>query len=151
VVLSTNFEEFQKQLADEISGIYSEAVKDHAFNPRNMGDLPDADGFGKITGPCGDTMQIWLKIKDSRIINAAFSTDGCGTTRACGSMVTEMIKEKEISQAIKVTQEKILKTLGGLPEEDQHCALLAANTLKAAIQNYYADKKEPWKKAYRNR
>lgn len=149
--MSTNFDEYQNQLMAEMRKQYSEIVMDHAFNPRNMGTIPDADGASQITGPCGDTMQMWLKIKDGTITDAAFSTDGCGTTRACGSIATEMIKRKDISQAIAVTQEQILKSLGGLPENDQHCALLAANTLKAAIQDYYTLKKEPWKKIYRNK
>ena len=147
--MSDSFEEFQKQLKAEMSMSYSDTAMDHAFNPRNMFTIPNADGAGQITGPCGDTMQIWLKVKDNIIIDASFSTDGCGSSRACGSMATEMVKQKAISHAIEITQEKILNNLGGLPEDDQHCALLASNTLKAAIQDYFTVKREPWKKAYR--
>jgi nitrogen fixation NifU-like protein len=146
--LSADFEEYQNRLMAEMKKTYSETVVDHALNPRNMGNLLDADGAGQITGLCGDTMQMWLKVKNGKIINAAFATDGCGTTRACGSIATEIVKGKEISQVLGITQELILEHLGGLPENDQHCALLAANTLNAAVKNYLALKREPWKKAY---
>jgi len=147
--MSTNFEEYHKQLIVEMDQLYNETVMEHALNPRNMGTINDADGTSRITGPCGDTMQIWLKIKEGIVTNAAFSTDGCGTTRACGNIAIDLILQKDIKQAIEIDQDKILKSLGGLPEDDQHCALLAANTLKAAIQDYFAVKKDPWKKTYR--
>ena len=145
---SADFGEYQKRLLAEMKKTYSDTVIDHAINPRNMGNLLNADGSSRITGPCGDTMQIWLKVKNDKIINAAFATDGCSTTRACGSIVTELVQDKEISQALGITQGSILKRLGGLPENDQHCALLAANTLNSAIKNYLELKREPWKKAY---
>ena len=111
--------------------------------------MQDADGFARVTGPCGDTMEIWLKVNGDTIINASFITDGCGTSIASGSMVTEMTKSKHISDAQKTTQQDVLDALGGLPQESEHCALLAANTLKAAIRDYIAMKREPWKRAYR--
>ncbi len=149
--MSSNFEEYQKQLIAEMEKLYSETVMEHALNPRNMREINDADGASRITGPCGDTMQIWLKVKDNIITDAAFSTDGCGTTRACGNIAIDLILQQDIKQAIEIDQEKILKSLGNLPEDDRHCALLAANTLKAAIQDYFAVKKEPWKKVYRKK
>jgi len=94
-------------------------------------------------------MEIRLKAKDGRITDATFWTDGCSTTAACGSMATETIKGKDIAQALAINQNDILKALGGLPEDNRHCALLAANTVKAAVQDYIAIRKEPWKKAYR--
>jgi nitrogen fixation NifU-like protein len=151
VAVSSNFEEYQKQLIAEMEKLYSETVMEHALNPRNMREINDADGASRITGPCGDTMQIWLKVKDNIITDAAFSTDGCGTTRACGNIAIDLILQQDIKQAIEIDQEKILKSLGNLPEDDRHCALLAANTLKAAIQDYFAVKKEPWKKVYRKK
>jgi nitrogen fixation NifU-like protein len=119
------------------------------MNPRNLGDMEDADGFARVTGPCGDTMEIWLRAKNGDLTDATFLTDGCGTSIASGSMVTEMAKGKNITEAQKISQQDVLSALGGLPEESQHCALLAADTLKEAIRNYLAMKKEPWKKAYR--
>ena len=94
-------------------------------------------------------MEIWLSIRDGRIRDATFWTDGCGTTIAAGSMATEMVKGKGISKGFQITQHDILNGLGGLPEESAHCALLAANTLKEAIRDYIALKNEPWKRAYR--
>ena len=147
--MSTEFEELQKLILADAHNIYSETVIDHAMNPRNVGVTQDADGFARVTGPCGDTMEIWLKVNGDTIINASFMTDGCGTSIASGSMVTEMTKSKRISDAQKTTQQDVLDTLGGLPQESEHCALLAANTLKAAIRDYIAMKREPWKRAYR--
>lgn len=129
--------------------IYSETTIDHAMNPRNVGDMAEADGFARVTGPCGDAMEIWLKLKNGIIAEASFLTDGCGTSIASGSMVTEMVKGRSITEARKINQQDILTALGGLPEESQHCALLAANTLKAAIRDYLAMEKEPWKRVYR--
>ena len=129
--------------------IYSDTVIDHAMNPRNLGEMADADGFSRITGPCGDTMEVWLRVKNNTISDITFMTDGCGTSIASGSMLTELARGKNIREAMKISQQDILTALGSLPEESQHCALLAANTLKAAIRDYLVLQKEPWKKAYR--
>jgi len=96
-------------------------------------------------------MEICLKVRDSRVMNASFWTDGCGTTIASGSMVTELAKGKSVLEAQKIRQQDILDALGGLPEDSLHCALLAANTLKEAIKDYLASKNESWKRAYRRR
>ncbi|MBE0479986.1 MAG: iron-sulfur cluster assembly scaffold protein [Dehalococcoidia bacterium] len=129
--------------------MYSETVIDHAMNPRNVGALQDADGFARVTGPCGDTMEIWLRVKVDTIVEAGFMTDGCGTSIASGSMVTEMAKGTTISKAHMISRQDVLNALGGLPQESEHCALLAANTLKAAIKDCLAMKEHPWQKAYR--
>jgi nitrogen fixation NifU-like protein len=137
----SSWQKFEELIKQEMRKIYSEAVVEHSMDPRNLGNLEDADGFARVTGPCGDTMSIWLKVNGDTIINASFTTDGCGTTIASGSMVTEMVKGKSISEARKTTQRDVLDALGGLPQESEHCALLAANTLKAAIRNYIATKR----------
>jgi nitrogen fixation NifU-like protein len=129
--------------------IYSETVIDHAMNPRNLGEMSDADGYARVTGSCGDTMEIWLKVMDGIIIQATFYTDGCGTSIASGSMITDMAKGKSITETQKIGQKNVLDALGGLPDESEHCALLAANTLREAVRDYIAMKREPWKKAYR--
>jgi len=147
--MTSSWEQFEELIKQEMRKVYSETVIDHSMDPRNVGDLDDADGFAKVTGPCGDTMEIWLKIKNGTIADASFLTDGCGTSIASGSMVTEMAKGKSIGEAQKIGQQDVLDALGGLPEESQHCALLAANTLKEAIRDYLVMKKEPWKRAYR--
>jgi nitrogen fixation NifU-like protein len=137
----SSWQKFEELIKQEMRKIYSEAVVEHSMDPRNLGNLEDADGFARVTGPCGDTMSIWLKVNGDTIINASFTTDGCGTTIASGSMVTEMVKGKSISEAQKTTQRDVLDALGGLPQESEHCALLAANTLKAAIRDYIATKR----------
>jgi nitrogen fixation NifU-like protein len=147
--VSSSWEEFEELIKQEMRKIYSEAAIEHSMNPKNLGELEDADGFAKMTGTCGDTMNIWLKVKDGTIARVTFLTDGCGTSIASGSMVTELAKGKSIAEAQKISQRNVLDALGGLPEESKHCALLAANTLKEAIRDYLAIKKEPWKKDYR--
>jgi nitrogen fixation NifU-like protein len=94
-------------------------------------------------------MQIHLKVKDGKVTNVSFWTDGCGPSIASGSTVTELAKGKSVPEAQKITQQDILDALGGLPQESTHCALLAANTLREAIKDYLASKNEPWKGAYR--
>lgn len=147
--MTDKFDELEKEVMAEMKKVYTETVIYHAMNPRNTGKINNADGFAAITGPCGDTMKIWLKVNGGKIVDATFSTDGCSATVACGSMVTEMIKGEDASQALAISQNGVLETLGGLPEGNLHCALLAANTVKAAVQDYMTMRKEPWKKAYR--
>jgi nitrogen fixation NifU-like protein len=147
--MTDEFDDLEKQILEEMKKAYTETVIDHAMNPRNAGGIAHADGFGRITGPCGDTMEIWLRVNGGTIVDSTFSTNGCGATVACGSMTTEIIKGKDVAQALAISQDDILKALGGLPEDNRHCALLAANTVKAAIRDYLTIIKEPWKKAYR--
>jgi nitrogen fixation NifU-like protein len=142
------FKELEQSIMEDMQRVYSEKTIDHFLKPRNLGELPTPDGFARITGPCGDTMEIRLRVRDDKIMNASFWTDGCGPSIASGSMVTEMVKRMNISEAQMVNQHDVLTALGGLPEESKHCALLAANTLKEAIREYLAFKKEPWKRAY---
>ena len=144
-----SFEELEKSVMEDMRRVYSEKVIGHFLNPRNLGQIQAPDGFGKVTGPCGDTMEIYLRVNGDKVINATFWTDGCGPSVASGSMVTELIKGKSIFEVQKTTKDDILSALGGLPEESLHCALLAANTLKEAVRNYLAFKKEPWKRAYK--
>ena len=147
--MSSEMDELQKLVMVDARKVYSDTVIDHAMNPRNVGVMQDADGFARVTGPCGDTMEIWLRVNNNAIAAATFMTDGCGTSIASGSMVTEMAKGKSISEAQKTTRRNVLDALGGLPQESEHCALLATNTLKAAIRDYMAMKREPWRRVYR--
>ena len=149
--MTSEFDRLQELIMADMRKVYSETAIDHAMNPRNVGDMENADGFGRVTGSCGDTMEIWLKVRDGIVAEATFLTDGCGTSIASGSMVTELVRGESIPQAQKVTQQGVLNALGGLPEESLHCALLAADTLKEAIKDYFTLKREPWKKAYRQR
>jgi nitrogen fixation NifU-like protein len=96
-------------------------------------------------------MEIWLRVTDGMITEAKFMTDGCGTTIAAGSMVTEMVKGMPLSRALRIGQQDVLDALDGLPEESRHCALLAANTLREAVNDYYEYGRESWKRAYQKR
>jgi nitrogen fixation NifU-like protein len=147
--MASEMDKIAEELQKEMWSGYTETVIDHVQNPRNVGSIPNADGFASVTGPCGDTMEIWLKVLDGTIKQATFWTDGCGTTIAAGSMVTELIKGKTVANALGTTQQYVLDALGGLPEDSVHCALLAANTLKEAAKDYLATKNEPWKRAYK--
>jgi nitrogen fixation NifU-like protein len=146
--VASDFKELEEMVVADMRRIYSEKVIDHFLNPRNLGEMQSADGLGRATGSCGDTMQIYLRVRNGKISDAKFITDGCGTSIACGSMVTEMVKGKGVAEALRVTQEEVLDALEGLPEENEHCALLAADTLREAIKDYLAFKHDPWKRAY---
>jgi len=143
-----SFKELEQSVMDDMRTVYSEQTIDHFLNPRNLGEIPAPDGSARVTGSCGDTMEIYIKVRDGRVTNASFWTDGCGPSIASGSMVTEMAKRMNVREAQRISQHDVLTALGGLPEESQHCALLAANTLKEAIKNYLAFRREPWKRAY---
>ena len=147
--MPSEFDELEQSVMADMKETYSATTIDYAMNPRNLGDMPDADGLGRVTGPCGDTMEIWLKVKGDIVTDVTFLTDGCGTSIASGSMATELAKGKSIPEVLSISQQDVLKALDGLPEESDHCALLAVNTLKAAVKDYIAFKKEPWKRAYR--
>jgi len=145
-----SFKELEQSIMEDMKRVYSEKTIDHFLNPRNLGRISAPDGLGRITGPHGNTMEIYLRIKEGKVMNVSFWTDGCGCSIASGSMVTELAKGKGVLEAQKITQQDILNALGGLPEDDLHCALLAANTMKEAIKDYLASKNEPWKRAYKS-
>lgn len=132
-------------------GAYSETFIDHADNPRNAGSMPDADAYASVLGACGDNMQMWLKVRNGKVHNATFWTDGCYSTIACGSAATELAKGKTLGEALAVSAEEIVKALGGLPDESVHCAGLASSSLKKALIEYMNLQREPWKKPYRRR
>lgn len=135
-LMEFDIDSIQEMILEDAREVYTETVIDHAMNPRNVGKLPDPDGYGRITGSCGDSMEVWLKIENSRITDVRFMTDGCGTSIASGSMMTEMAAGKPIAEAEKIGPGEILDKLGGLPDESRHCALLAASTLGAAVYDY---------------
>jgi nitrogen fixation NifU-like protein len=126
----------QESILEDAKEIYTERTIEEAYNPKNVGEIKDADGIGRITGPCGDTMQIHLKIEDGKIADSQFLTDGCGSSIACGSVITELAKGKTVKEASEIEDKDILSILGGLPEESLHCPILAMNTLRAAIEDY---------------
>ena len=122
---------------DDMLGPYSEKVMDHFMNPRNMGDIKDADAVGTVGNPaCGDVMRLYIKVKDDKIQEAKFKTFGCGAAIATSSMATEMIKEKTVEEASQVTNEAVAEALDGLPPNKMHCSVLAQEAIEAAIKNY---------------
>jgi nitrogen fixation protein NifU and related proteins len=117
--------------------LYNPTVMDHFMNPRNMGDLKDADGVGEVgAAACGDIMKISLRIKDGRIEDARFKTFGCGSAIASSSMATELIKGRTIAEALTFSNEEVVDALGGLPPVKIHCSVLAEEALKAALEDY---------------
>jgi len=125
-----------------MEGQYSDKVMDHFRNPRNVGDMPDADGIGHVgNAVCGDIMELYIKVRDNVIVDAKFKTFGCGAAVATSSMVTELVKGKTVDEALKVSNRAVAEALGGLPPIKMHCSLLAEQALKSAITDYY--KKHP--------
>ena len=118
--------------------LYTETVMDHFTHPRNVGEIPDADGVGEVgNAKCGDIMKMYLKIKDDRIEDAKFETFGCGSAIASSSMATELIKGKTVDEALAVTNKQEEAALGGLPAYALRCSVLAEESIKAAVKNYY--------------
>jgi Mrp family chromosome partitioning ATPase len=122
---------------------FSATARDHAVRPRHHGPLEVFDGHARITGPCGDTMEFWLLARNGKVDKVSFITDGCGPSLACGSMAACLVEGKRIEDAAGLRQQDILEALGGLPEESEHCALLAAGTLKAACEDRMNHQEEP--------
>ena len=124
---------------------YSEKVMDHFTNPRNVGEITDASGIGTVGNPvCGDVMKMYLKIEKDVIVDIKFKTFGCGAAVATSSMVTEMVKGKTITQALKITNSAVAEALGGLPAKKMHCSVLAEEALRSALKDYYKKEgKEP--------
>ncbi len=121
--------------------LYTEKVMDHFSNPRNVGEMEDADGVGEVgNARCGDIMKMYLKIKDGVITDVRFKTFGCGAAIATSSMATELIKGKSLEDALKLTNKAVVEALEGLPPAKIHCSVLAEQAIKAAIADYYRRK-----------
>jgi nitrogen fixation NifU-like protein len=117
--------------------VYSEKVMEHFRNPRNVGEIPDADGVGTVGNPvCGDMMTIYIKVKDNRVDDIKFKTFGCGAAVATSSMITELAKGKTLDEAMTITRSDVADSLGGLPTVKMHCSNLAADALHEAIKDY---------------
>lgn len=121
----------------EENEMYSDKVLDHFKSPRNVGEIPDADGVGKVGNPvCGDVMFIYIKVKDDIITDIKFKTLGCGAAIATSSMITEMARGKTLEEAKKISRGDVAEALDGLPPQKMHCSNLASDGLKAAIEDY---------------
>ena len=118
--------------------LYSEKVKHHFRNPRNLGKMDDADGIGEVgNAKCGDIMKMYIKVKDGIIEDVKFNTFGCGSAIASSSMATEMIKGKSIDDALELSNKAVVEALDGLPTHKIHCSVLAEEAVKAAVKDYY--------------
>lgn len=127
--------------------LYSEKVMDHFTNPRNVGEIENADGIGEVgNAKCGDIMKIYLKIDDNIITDVKFNTFGCGSAIASSSMATEMIKGKSVDQALELTNKAVVEALDGLPPHKIHCSVLAEEAVKAALKDYYEKNNIPYDK-----
>lgn len=118
--------------------LYSDIVMDHFMHPRNVGEIENPDGVGQVgNAKCGDIMKMYLKFRDNVIQDVKFETFGCGSAIASSSMATEMIKGKTIDEALAVTNRQVVDALGGLPAHKLHCSVLAEESIKSAIKDYY--------------
>ncbi len=147
--LDAFLKESQDLLVAEVREHYSEKVVDHWLHPRNPRVMQAPDGCASQEGVCGDDMEIFLRIAGDRIVEASFMTDGCLTSIVSGSMAVELASGRSVSEARAVSAQDILDGLDGLPEESEHCAELASETLRAAVDDYLQSRAEQWKKPYR--
>lgn len=138
--MSDNFDDFarnlQEQIFEETKDAYGTVAFERWQNPLYMGALNDPDGYARVTGPCNDTMEIFLRFEQETVAEASFQTDGCGSSAICGSFAAEMAHGKTPDELLDVTGEAILEKLGGLPKEEKHCAFLAGETLQEALSSY---------------
>ena len=142
-------DEMESRLRERLQEIYSATTIEHILYPHNAESIPKPDGFAAYGSGCGESMKIWLRIRDDAISSAGFWTDGCAATIACGSMVTELALGKSVTQALSITAENIADALVDLPPGNLHCAELAANTLRAALKDLLSVQQQPWKRLYR--
>jgi nitrogen fixation NifU-like protein len=139
-IMTDSLDDFIKEVQDRINEETREAYGHVAFErwlrPRYMGAMDHPDGYGQVTGSCGDRMEIFLRFEEDTVKEATFRTDGCGSSLVCGSFAAELALGKSPDEVTEISGETILDVLGGLPEEDRHCALLAAETLQEALDDY---------------
>jgi nitrogen fixation NifU-like protein len=138
--MADEIDDFAKALQDQINAETREAYGPIAFErwlkPLYVGVLPHPEGYGRLTGTCGDTIEIFLRFEAGRVKEATFQTEGCGASLVCGSFAAEMAHGRSPDEIAQITGEMILDILGGLPEANRHCAFLAAETLQAALHYY---------------
>lgn len=124
--------------------MYNETVLDHYNNPRNLGEIEDADGVGiYMSDYCGDITKFWIRVSGGRITDARYRTQGCAAAIACGSVLTELVRGRTIEEALRMTKDDIVSTLNGLPEQKIHCSVLADDSMKDAVRDYLAKNNLP--------
>jgi nitrogen fixation NifU-like protein len=126
----------QEQIYKDTRHAYGTPAFERWLDPLYMGIIDDPDGYARVKGKCGDTMEIFLKFEDERVKNALYRTDGCGSSNVCGSFAAEMALGKNQDELLEITGEAIIEKLGGLPSEERHCAFLSAETLQEALNDY---------------
>jgi len=126
----------QNQIPDETRAVYGQTTFQRWLKPIYAGTMDSADGYGRVLGSCGDTIEIFLKFEEGKVKKALFQTDGCGSSSICGTFAAELAHGKTPDELIEITGERILDVMGGLPEEEQHCAFLAAESLQEALNDY---------------
>jgi len=134
--MAENIDELVKSLQEAILAGYSQTFKDELFNAKNIGTIESPDSHVRITGVCGDTIEMFLSIKDGRIHDVKFITDGCGSTVACANYVARTVTGKSIQQALGLEPDDVDRYFEGLPEESKHCAELAVMALRALLEEY---------------
>lgn len=140
----------QEEMERDILRTYGPTVLDHWKHPRHLGLLVDPDGYARVRGTCGDTMEMSVRLDGDVVVACGFQTDGCGTTMVCGSAATWLATNRTFIEALgAVNARGILELLGGLPDADVHCAELAAETLRRALADHLAHRNATWKKGYR--
>lgn len=144
-------EEIQASIIRDARKIYSEKVVERWLNRIYLGEMENPHGRATVTGPCGDTVTIFLKMNDDKIVDARFVTDGCMTSVVAVSMACELAIGRTIQDAFKISDKVILENSDGLPEESTHCALLASNTLRETLTDYLTSKNEPWRRLHQER
>jgi nitrogen fixation NifU-like protein len=126
----------QEQIFEETRAAYGDIAFQRWLKPMYMGRMDNPDGYGRISGSCGDTMQVFLKFENGKIKEASFQTDGCGASTVCGSFAAELALGKSPDEIVDITGEAILEKVGGLPKADRHCAFLSAEALQEALHDY---------------
>lgn len=143
-------QESREVLLEQVRKLYSEQVAAHVERPRNPFVMASPDGHANVTGTCGDNIEIFLRVRGERIVQASFMTEGCVASIASGSMAVELATGRTLAQARAISDHDILEGLGGLPEDSEHCAELAAEAVRAAVADALLSGREPWKKLYRS-
>jgi nitrogen fixation protein NifU and related proteins len=129
-------EQMMQMLQEKMRQVFTERVIDYGMNPKNCSVMDRPDGYAKFTGPCGDTVEIFLRVNNGKIQDISYTTDGCMTSHAAVSAATVMARGRLLKECLAINQDSILEHLGGLPEDSRHCALLAAKTFHKALRHY---------------
>ena len=136
--MESEWERLARELQDAVLEGYTDQLRHEFLHPQNIGKMENPSGSARMTGVCGDTVEMYLSISDGRIRDIKFTTDGCGFTSACASYVTRISKGRSIQEALRITPQEVDSHFGGLPAENKHCSKLAVGTLASAIRNYLA-------------